>query len=251
MKIITVGGGRRLEHCRKYLEGLSFPSLRELLLLPIPTTRDNKCVSGTDTPLSRLPEMVGEGSAVAGYGLPDWLKGELICRGALVFDGAESEDFLSANAALTVDGALCRLLSVGELSPRDMWVGIIGYGRIGSRLLGALLFLGARVRLYTRSAEVRERLGAEGVETALFDGEADYSGLGVLVNTAPVRVMNEEEMRLAEQRGLLILDLASGECFPPSANLMKLASVPEAMYPESAGRLYGRFITEFLGGGAK
>ena len=190
--------------------------------------------------------MAGRGDAVCGYGLPETVKAELNEKGARLFDGLECEDFLVENAVLTVDGALGYLLNSMPCSPRDLTVGLIGYGRIGKRLLSALLFLGAKVRVYTRSEPVRLSLGAEGIETEEFSFEGDYGELDVLVNTAPAKVMSGEGIKKYETAGLKILDLASGECFPQSPSVKKLASVPEAFYPKSAGRLYGKYISEYL-----
>ena len=245
MKIISFGGGERLSFCREYLSDMD-GDIKELILLPIPSTKDNIRVKGTDTPLGEVVDMAGEGSAVCGYGLPREMTEALLRKGASVFDGMRSEDFLVENAVLTVDGALGELLTSFSRAPRDLAVGVIGYGRIGKRLLSSLLFLGARVRLYTRCAAVRMTLGEEGIETEEFKPDSDYGGLDVLINTAPCRVLGEQGIRECEKRGLRILDLASGECFPPSSAVKKLASVPEAFYPRSAGALYGKYISEFL-----
>ena len=220
--------------------------VKELILLPIPSTKDNIHVKGTNILLSDVVERASGTSAVCGYGLPKNIKEELTLKGCVVFDGLLSEEFLAENAVLTVDGALGELLCSQSSPPRDLSIGIVGYGRIGKRLLRDLLFLGARVKLFTRSSTVRLALGEEGIESEEFSVDADYQGLDVLVNTAPARVMSIEGIKKWEDRGLQILDLASGECFPPSSSVKKLASIPEAFYPKSAGRLYGKYIKDFL-----
>ena len=245
MEIFSFGGGARLEYCAEYLADIT-ADIKELILLPIPSTKDNIHVKGTDVKLSQIVDRADGGSAVCGYGLPRDVKDELAKKGTAVFDGLCSEDFLVENAVLTVDGTLGELLTSFPLSLRDLRVGIIGYGRIGKRLLRALLFMGARVRLYTRSEAVRMALGEEGVESEAFAFDSEYKGLDVLINTAPASVMSEEGIRKCEDMGLRILDLASGVCFPESPCVKKLASIPEAFYPKSAGRLYGKYISEFL-----
>ena len=246
MEIFTFGNGRRLEVCKDYLSKLSLGKER-LILLPIPTTRDTLHVKGTTTLLSDIYPLCKAGTVVCGYGIPKEARLSFEERGALVIDGLLDEDFLCENATLTVYGALGEILSSFEAAPSELSIGIVGYGRIGKRLLSSLLFLGARVKLYTRSEEVRLTLGREGVESEIFSEGSDYSGLDLLINTAPTRVLCEERMRGYEDAGLKILDLASGECFPPSPSVKKLASIPERSYPVSAGRLYGKFIMGQLG----
>jgi hypothetical protein len=218
----------------------------ELILLPIPTTKDNIHVKGSDLTLSEISERSGHRSAVCGYGLPDLFREELESRGAQVFDGLYSEDFLVENALLTVDGALGEILKSFDSAPRELSIGVIGYGRIGKRLLEVLLFLGGRVKVYTRSARARCELGKEGIESGEFVFDGDYSGIDLLINTAPTVVMSEEKVKECEEKRLQILDLASGECFPTSPIVKKLASIPELFYPKSAGRLYAKYISEFL-----
>jgi len=245
MKIFSFGGGRRLEYCAEYLSDMR-GNYEKLILLPIPTTKDNIHIKGSDVTLSRIVGMADRNSAVCGYGIPFGVKEALGEMGASVFDGSDSEDFLVENAVLTVDGALGELLTSLESAPGDLSVGIIGYGRIGKRLLEALLFLGSRVKVYTRSEAVRRSLGEAGIESGEFVFDGDYHNLDVLINTAPTAVMSEEKIKEYEKDSLRILDLASGECFPPSVNVKKLASIPEMFYPRSAGRLYGKYISEFL-----
>ena len=245
MKIFSFGGGGRLKFCAEYLSGMT-GDLNELILLPIPSTKDNIHVKGSDVLLSEIPSRITPESAVCGYGLPNSLKEELQSLGARVFDGLCSEDFLVENAVLTVDGAVGEILGTLSSAPRDLSIGIIGYGRIGKRLLEALLFFGARVKIYTRSDAVRLTLGESGIESEKFVFDADYDGLDVLVNTAPASVMGEEKIKEYEEKGLRILDLASGECFPESHCVKKLASIPEKFYPKSAGVLYAKYISEFL-----
>jgi hypothetical protein len=244
MEIITFGGGGRLEFCREYLSALS--PRRPILILPIPTSKDNLHIKGTDVPLSDIYPLLKEGVTVAAYGLSPQVRKEMETLGATVFDGAEEEEFLGENARLTAEGALGIILTDSDSSLAEMKVGLIGYGRIGSRLLRLLLLLGARVRLYTRNKTLRQTLGSQGIETSDFSETSDYSDLDLLINTAPVRVMGKEELSGYEQGGLKIYDLASGVCFPESPSVKKLSSIPETLYPKSAGRLYAEFILRRL-----
>jgi hypothetical protein len=43
-----------------------------------------------------------------------------------------------------------------------------------------------------------------------------------------------------------VIELASGENFPLISGVERLPSIPEKMYPDSAGYLYYKAITRFL-----
>ncbi len=247
MEIFTFGVGERLEACREYLSGISSGGER-LILLPIPTTKDRIHINGTELPITEIYKLIKDKTVVAGYGVPEEIREHAERLGALVIDAEGSEEFLLENARLTAEGALGVLLTTSKRSVRDDKIGIIGYGRIGSRLMEMLMFLGAKIRLYTRSDTLRASLGKEGVDTSDFNSESDYSGLDILVNTAPVTVFSEEMMRKYEERGLRILDLASGKCFPESEQVKKLSSIPVLFYPVTAGKLYGELIEEKMKG---
>ena len=246
MEIRTFGTGRRIEECRRVIcdreDELLF---RRLFLLPIPTSRDKKTITGTDVPLSELVEKACFGDAVAGYGIPENIKEKLLFKGAEVYDGGEDEDFLFRNAEVTARGALGYILTENERDLTELSVGIIGYGRIGSCLLRYLLFLGASVTVYTTREAVAFELCESGVKASVsFDALLSQD---ILVNTDPRRQLSER-CALDFMERARIIDLASGRVFPESKNLVKLSSIPEKMYPITAGRLYAEHIIEYLSG---
>ena len=244
MEIRTFGVGERLFECRRLIgERAGELPFARLFLLPIPTARDKKQITGTDTPLAELCEQVSFGDAVAGYAIPENIKEKLTARGVPVYDGEEDEDFLLRNAEVTARGAIGVILTDFKLDITDLNIGIIGYGRIGSCLLRYLLYLGASVTVYTTRVSVARELCESGVtaSTSLEGIEA----LDLLINTAPARLLSEGEVRRFTEKGRII-DLASGKLFSDSESVLKLASVPEKFYPVSAGRIYAEHILKFL-----
>ena len=250
MEIRTFGEGERLLACRRVLletaETADF-SVSRLFLLPIPSTRDRKTITGTNLSLDEAFDGIGQGDAVAGYAIPENIKAELVERGAIVYDCAEDENFLLRNAEVTARGALGYILTNFKKDITDLRVGIVGYGRIGTCLLHYLLFLGAPVTLYTTRESVAMELSAAGVNaSSAFEG---ISELDLLVNTAPAALLKGGEVRSLLSRGV-ILDLASGNVFADIADVVKLPSVPERFYPLSAGKIYAQHIAMRLLGGA-
>lgn len=245
MEILTIGVGERLRICKEELlrlgAGARYPTS---VLLPIPTTRDGETVTGTETRLAEIRKNLSGGCAVIGYGIPSDIRADIERAGAAVIDLSLDEGFLSENSAISARGALGYLLTHTKRDVGDMRIGIVGYGRIGSRMTADLLFLGARPRVLTRRESVVRELCAEGVAASLPDEEELFC-LDVLINTTPSKLFSDGAIGRFLEHGS-ILDLASGSIFPKSEGVTKLSSVPETMYPESGGRLYAKYVLKYL-----
>ena len=247
MSIETYGTGERLRVAAAELA--PYAAARHFVLLPIPSTRDGICVANTEIPLSETLSGVEEGSVVAGYGLPDSYVNGARGLGALVLDLSSDEDFLSENAYITAVGALGYILTTERRIPRDLIFGVVGYGRIGSQILRMLLFLGARAIVYTSRVLTHFELGECGVHSVCIsgavDGKYDFSGVDILINTAPRDASGSfPEGRVP--RGMRVIELASGKNFLGVEGVESLPSLPGRMYPASAGHAYAAAVLKFL-----
>ena len=121
---------------------------------------------------------------------------------------------------------------------------MVGYGRIGISLIRWLLLFGAEVVLYTNRESVALEVGEMGLSSYLIGKDVDFSGLDILINTAPARQISPSDL----SDKTTIIDLASGKIFDDIPRLVKLSSIPDAFYPISAGRLYADAITLGLWG---
>ena len=252
MNIRTYGADERLVFCCEYLNSERPRGIREMFLLPIPSSR-----LGDGEELLRDVLGAGENKdtapgeiAVVGYGIPKEIKERLSSFGALVVDVSLDEEFLLENAQLTAVGTVGRLLSDLNAAPCDLSIGIIGYGRIGRALLGLLLPLGARPVVFTGNDSVRLELGASGIATASYGTLRDCEvlhGIGdldVIINTAPERMITDGAiMRLQNTK---IFELASGDNFPEGINVIRLPSLPARAYPRSAGRCLAESVLRML-----
>ena len=182
MEILKFGTGERIEICKSALERRlsdEEAGFSRLIILPIPTTRDKIHISNTETPLSHISEYIGNGTFLAGYGIPADLKREATRREAAIYDGAEDEEFLLENARITAHGVLGRILTETGRDIGELTVGIIGYGRIGSALAELLLFLGAGVRIYSKSQNKLCMLAEAGALAEEICKEGDFSDLNI------------------------------------------------------------------------
>ncbi len=242
MEIITFGVGGRLMRCATLLSGY-YPKTRvqRLVLLPIPTTRDGTFVNGTDLPLYEVLSAVTPYTMVAGYGIPKDISEMIKDKGAYIYDAGLDEAFLAENALVTAHGTLGHILSESLSDISDMKIGIIGYGRIGSALTRLLLFIGAEVRVYTKRTEVAKALGEDGVLCETVNDDTEWAKNELIINTAPAKQISEEKL-FSELKNIKIIDLASGKTFPEREGITKLPSIPEKMYPETAGRIYAKCV---------
>jgi hypothetical protein len=243
MKIIRLGGGERLKICARAIEEQSYGRAlpcESLIILPIPTTRDGVTICGCGSPLRDLFSFVYRGVAVAGYGIPQAVKDHMSSLGAGVYDAAEDEDFLMENARITAHGALGRIMTETDRDISELSVGVIGYGRIGSNLSELLLFLGARVRIFSGSENKIIELAAQGADACGVDS-GSFSDLDILVNTAPKKILSEKMESELLSSGIRIIELASGKNFS-SDEVIVMSSIPDRMYPISSGRMYAKYI---------
>lgn len=244
MDIEIFGGGERVRTAQRWLSDADLKSLDRIgniKILPIPSTRDGERITGTEIRLSDFLLGLSYDSFVIGYGLPQNMKEELEKRHVKFYDGAYDEEFLEENAYITAVGALEYVMQTSKRIPSDMSFGIVGYGRIGSALVRLLLFLGARVRIFSSKPLTRIELGNFGVDSSeikLTGPElCELSELDVILNTAPTDLSGAFPEKCIPHR-MRIIDLASGDSFPGVAGVEYLPSLPDRMYPESAGRVY-------------
>ena len=248
MKILTFGGGARMTECERLLSAADLPmNIGSLILLPIPTARDNKYISGTAFTVGEIASMLDSSTAVAGYEIP----AEIVVRasevGGILYDAALDEDFLTQNAELTARGTVGYILTNSKKDLSDMSVGVVGYGRIGIRLVRWLLPFGCNLTVYTNRREVAFELCESGVSAKLVREISDLTDLDLLINTAPARQIDDSILH----EKLTVIDLASGNIFKDSPGVIKLASIPNVFYPLTAGRVYAEEIISALGGKTK
>ena len=262
MNIRTYGTDERLGFCREYLYKSGVEREYEIILLPIPSSRGGKLVLDDDKieeELCACSEASCDGVAhvksgelvVVGYGIPRGLKDRLSDIGALALDVSLDEEFVSENARLTAIGTVGKILSSEIAAPSELSIGIIGYGRIGKRLLNILSLLGASPTVFTANEQARLEFGIMGVKSAPYSALESAEALGrvgkfdIIINTAPVLIIKDEAVEaLLETK---IIELASGNNFPVGIDALRLPSLPAKMYPKSAGKALRDSILRMLG----
>ena len=250
MSIETYGGGERVRSAAKFLSMGSLSRAKgHTVLLPIPTTKDKKHITNTDIPLSDVLCNAEKGSVIAGWGMPEYFVKEAKELGALVLELSEDDEFVSENAYITAIGTVGYILTCEKSVPSDLKFAIVGYGRIGRMLTEILLYFGAAVKVFTSKESTRRSLGQCGVQTGdsadMYGGFESFSDIDVLINTAPAD-MSASFPNKKIPDGLRVIELASGNNFDGISGVEHLPSLPEKMYPISAGGAYFRAVKRFL-----
>ena len=248
----------------------------ELLLLPIPLSRDGKTLlcpystkgellqTGEYSPKGKLsptgetitPETVGgilerqkTVQAVIGGGFSG-ASGEPFAAavsrsGAAVCDILASEEFAAANAASTAEGVAAAVMAVLPVTVSGCRAHVIGYGRTGKALARLLRGMGAEVTVYARREEVRKEADREGylaLPTELLDGKYGaalpypLSSAAVVFNTVPVLLIGEPEIRRIAD------DCAAFSAPPPL--LADIASLPGGIDKDAAASAGIRVLHE-------
>ena len=251
MNIYTYGSDKRLEFCRSYLLKKPPRAAEKLILLPIPSFKGSDLIRTASVSARDIVNEVKKGDSVAGYGLPKEFRRELSDKGVSALDIERDEEFVVDNAYLTAVGTVGKLLVEHTRAPLDLSIGVIGYGRIGERLVSALAYLRSEVTVFTSKTELSHELcmlGISGVPYAALteeEGRKKLLGLDVLINTAPAKIIPEEAAGYLS--GVRLIELASGNNFPDGVYYERFASVPAEVYPESAGIAMAKSILRMMG----
>ena len=223
----------------------------DLLLLPVPYSKDQKTVFGAPQVTTADAENAcARFSFVCGGGLPAALFACARENGGDAFDLLCDEAFTLENAYLTAYAALGMLLLDGGKAPRDTRILLLGYGRIASALCRLLLGAGFCVSVCARDPIKRAEAAFAGAKETFAPSELAEAieKADAVVNTVPFPLLKEAD--LPKARALRILELASGENFeknlPACVSLMRAPGLPGKVYPASAGALIAQAALRFL-----
>lgn len=227
-----------------------------VLILPLPATRDNIYVHSKSShiklKLSEILSTTRNQKIIFGGILPGYFHNMCNQLGHSGFDYYTSEKLINKNALATAEGALMIAMSNTHTTIHGSDFGIIGYGRISTRLAEMLKALGGNVTVFARSQEAlfdAQRNGYEVFKLAenkddsyLFSFADKLNNCSVVFNTVPNVILSEDILSKLSLKQIYI-ELASSpggidlEC----ARRLKLKniyapSLPGRYSPKSAGK---------------
>ncbi len=157
---------------------------------------------------------------------------------------SDDEKFQADNALLTAEGALGIIIDHTMLSLGDIYALVIGFGRTGAAVCRLFDKLDVRFDIATSASPRPAGAFARRVVTA---SEADLSAYDVIVNTAPQKIISDEQA-LSVKPSVVYVELASA----PALNLKmlqnlgidaeKYPALPAKCSPESAAKAMETYI---------
>jgi dipicolinate synthase subunit A len=174
-------------------------------------------------------------------------------KGIFHVDLLSDEEFCQANALITAEAALSCIICSTENSIHNSLVAVFGYGRIGKRLTGMLLDLGASVKVFTSNKDELSLLSTRGIPSGHLWQRQDIDSFSTVVNTVPLRHIIPRDTLARLDKSTYVLDLASGSNNVDWAHLKLLGlkgehatSLPGKISPVSAAAAMERAILKHL-----
>ena len=213
------------------------PAAPDLLLLPIPLTRDGKTIPAPLLPEAELdleelfPLLKTDTRVYGGLSAPGRpFEAFLTEKGISFTDYLSDEVFTLKNADATAEGALLLAVDLLPVTLRGTRVLITGGGRIAKSLTRLLTAYGAKVFVAARSERERYELSILGTETiplSILSESGVLPKIRLLLNTVPAPILDGKML----------------SALPPSALIIELAGNPGGFTPD-AHLLSGRLILQ-------
>lgn len=228
-------------------DGDGYPKLSkkfDVVVLPVPTTRDGKNANCplTDTviPLNQVRELYGNC---------------LILSGGYAFDGLRYIDYLSRydfallNAVPTAEGAIAKAIEISKKTLFDSKILVVGYGKCGKALADRLRAFRCDLTVSARKAEdfsMLKVLGIKHIHTTEVNKTA--SQFDIIFNTVDLLLFDNFE----SIKNTIIIDISSKGCLDfnkasvEGLKAVTLPGIPGKTSPESAGKIVADTITTIL-----
>ena len=252
-------GGRLCSSAEKAIEGC------EIILLPLPVTRDNINVAFSANLVFekiKLTDIVHLAikhgcKAILGGMMPRELLRIGDDKGIFVSDYYASEGLQIKNALPSAEGALMIAMEHTEKTVSGMKALVSGYGRIGKLLVGMLDRLGAKVTVAVRRDDVKREIELLGYDTVKLGGEnrelcEKADGFDVIFNTVPHIIFTDKVISQINNKPLYIEIASSPGGIDLSAarraeiQTIFAPSLPGKYAPVSAGEYVFETISEIL-----
>lgn len=229
----------------------------DAVVLPTPAEKSgllNAPYAAAPCPMDTLIETLWPGQLLCGGLLGEERRRAAVKGGVTVRDFMATPAFVTANAAVTAEGAVGLLLQESERTLMGSRALVCGWGRIGRALAPRLRALGAQVTVAARDAAQRAEARSCGCEALAYEAlAAALPGFAYIVNTVPARVL-PDALLCCVPEGALLLELAS----PPGGfdrttaenlGLQVLAApgLPGRSAPWAAAMLMREAIYDYLG----
>lgn len=215
MKFYVLGNDKRQQETATILNAVFITNSKELkninsgyIVLPMPVTKDNDYISGSDIRLDDFKE-ISHTITVFGGLIPDKLKYHLNSQNIKWIDYSKIESLAVKNAIATAEGAIKILLTERPKTVYGSNCLVVGYGRIGKVLCNLLKSFGGNVFASSRNTAEREWCKIYGLNAiSTYDIDKITGEMDIVINTAPFLIFTPAILDSLKDDAILI-DLAS------------------------------------------
>ncbi len=229
----------------------------KVIILPLPFTKDkitlnaplfDETVAVNDICTLATPDKIFFGGQ-----LPKSFQECLQVKGVQFVDYFLLDELAVYNAVPTAEGTIGILIDKLPVTIHEMNCAIVGYGRVGKAVAKALKALGANVTVFARKEKDLADAFSNSIKGKyIADLFLESQKLHSLINTVPVKIIGEQELRRLNPDCLLV-ELASspfGIDFQKAKELafdvIKASSLPGKVAPKTAGEIIGRSILPII-----
>lgn len=259
MKILIIGGDRRMNTAKEELEQMGYfvdtlglienddgkIENADVVLLPVPTTKDQKAIFCPQTkkqiPLEYINN-AGKNTLVLSCGY-DFKKPNCI-------DYLKLDDFCLLNAVPTAEGAIAEAIYDTPFCLWNSRVLVIGNGRVAKILTDRLVALKCKVTVSARKARDFAYLDALGIDY-IHTNEVSHKAkdFDIIFNTIDVTLFKDFE----NIKNCYLYDLSTKGCLDfekinnRGIKAKKLPGIPGKIAPLTAGKIIAQTTNNLIG----
>lgn len=257
MKILIIGGDKRMLFAKEDLEANGFKtdtlglvegdcgsiSDAEVILLPVPATRDNLNINAPLTnkiiPLSIL-DKVNDNTLI--------LSGGLNLNRQNFINYLNLTEYAVLGAVPTAEGAIKSAIENTDFTLWKAKILIIGFGKLGRILLSRLKGFDCDLTVSARNNRDFSYLDAFNVKRIkTCEVKNKIHSFDIVFNTVDVPLLDGGLI----EGNPLIIDLSTKGCFEANeekANLIKLPALPGKTAPRTAGKIISQTVIQLIDG---
>lgn len=225
-------------------------------VVPVPFTRDGKTVNSmlkNELTINDFIATLKAGDIIFGGNIPETFINEAKKLNVKCHDFMKCSDVVWANAYLTAEGLLSKIIESTSFSLKDSNIFIIGYGKCGSLSAKLLAPLCKNIFVYDHTPKHLHELEANGfIPLELLQIEKQIKNFNIVINTVPQAVLTNKHYSFFNKDSMFF-EIAS---FPfgldkeildkHSLCLITCPGIPGKSSPKTAGEIISRNIIEQL-----
>lgn len=266
-KILVVGTDKRLVFANDsllnknfnsvHITGNSFNELKNMvndfdyLLLPIPFTRDNRYINGTNILICDFLKCNLKDKVIFVGALNEKMSQLMKSNNINYIDYYNDEYFAKFNAIPTSEGAIQIIINNTVITISNSNILIVGYGKVAKDLAKKLFCLGANITIAARNNNQR-KMAKELSYNAVYIEEIYKlaNKVDIVVNTPNAYIFNEELFN-SFSKDVMFLELASnpgGFSFDTKGydNIFIERGLPAKVAPKTAGEYIVLTIVKYI-----